>query len=136
MVIRMQKRALSDLVSGLIVVAIGIFVFCLCRFGQPILALAPPCLFRLWTGIPCPSCGATRTGIALSHLRVADAFVENPLFFALFIAFILWGMNTMLAVVVEKNLQLVLTVREKKLVQRLLISAIIINWAYLITVSL
>ncbi|MBN1464660.1 DUF2752 domain-containing protein [candidate division KSB1 bacterium] len=136
MLIRTQKRALSDMGTGLTGVAIGIFGFCLLRFGAPLLALAPPCLFHLWTGIPCPSCGATRTGMALSHLRVADAFLANPLFFILFIVFILWGMNTMFAVVLGKNARLVLTPREKKLVQRLLVSAIIINWLYLITISI
>ncbi|MBN1561955.1 DUF2752 domain-containing protein [candidate division KSB1 bacterium] len=127
----MQKRT-PDVSVGLIVAAIVIPGFCLFLFGESVIALAPPCLFHLWTGLPCPSCGATRAGIALAQLRMADAFFENPLFFALYMACILWGMNSLLAVVVGKNVQIILTAQEKKRVQRLLVSAIIINWLYLI----
>jgi hypothetical protein len=41
-------------------------------------------------------------------------------------------MNTILGVVKRKNLVLSLSLREKKLVQILLISAIVVNWVYLV----
>jgi hypothetical protein len=36
-----------------------------------------PCLFKLLTGIPCPSCGSTRAVLAL--LRGDDVLAYNPL---------------------------------------------------------
>jgi hypothetical protein len=36
-----------------------------------------PCLFKLLTGIPCPSCGSTRAVLAL--LRGEDVLAYNPL---------------------------------------------------------
>jgi hypothetical protein len=38
-----------------------------------------PCIFRKLTGIPCPTCGATRGVLALMDGRVFDAFFLNPL---------------------------------------------------------
>ncbi len=52
-------------------------------------ALAPPdliltragyrCPFRALTGLPCPSCGATRALAAATRLRLGGAFALNPL---------------------------------------------------------
>lgn len=40
---------------------------------------APGCLFRLWTGIPCPTCGATRSVLAMLDGRIVPAVAFNPL---------------------------------------------------------
>lgn len=37
------------------------------------------CLFKYITGIPCPSCGITRSIIFLMHRNIIDAFSMNPL---------------------------------------------------------
>ena len=39
----------------------------------------PSCPFRSLTGIPCPSCGATRAALALSRLDLVAAWISNPL---------------------------------------------------------
>lgn len=36
------------------------------------------CLFKLATGIPCPSCGSTRSVLALLHGHVWHALLLNP----------------------------------------------------------
>jgi hypothetical protein len=38
-----------------------------------------PCLFRLVTGIPCPSCGSTRSVLAMLHGKLAESIYWNPL---------------------------------------------------------
>ena len=37
------------------------------------------CLFKYVTGIPCPSCGVTRSVVCLLHLNIKDALLLNPL---------------------------------------------------------
>ncbi|HOJ23303.1 MAG TPA: DUF2752 domain-containing protein [Armatimonadota bacterium] len=39
----------------------------------------PPCLFRMLTGWPCPSCGGTRCVLALTALDLPGAAANNPL---------------------------------------------------------
>ncbi|MBN2415842.1 DUF2752 domain-containing protein [bacterium] len=53
----------------------------------------PDCLFRSVTGVPCPSCGLTRSFQAASRLdvtRAADSHVLGPwIYLALFLLFLL-----------------------------------------------
>lgn len=52
-----------------------------------------PCVFKLMTGLNCPSCGVTRMGIAMMHGDFGLAFRYNQLltvlmpFFAIYILF-------------------------------------------------
>jgi hypothetical protein len=52
--------------------------------GAPLLlamgaAGGPPlCLFRLWTGQPCPLCGGTHACAALAHADLAAAWQASP----------------------------------------------------------
>jgi len=48
----------------------------------------PGCLFRLITGLPCPSCGLTHAFIALGHGRVSEAFLDNIMSPLLFVTLI------------------------------------------------
>jgi hypothetical protein len=48
-------------------------------FGARLAAFVPPCLFKTWTGIPCPLCGTTRAAVALGHLDIAEALRHYPL---------------------------------------------------------
>lgn len=42
-------------------------------------SLAGPCTLHALTGVPCPTCGATRAAGALAHGHLAAAFGWNPL---------------------------------------------------------
>ena len=50
----------------------------------------PQCLWRKLIGLPCPTCGCTRSLLAWSHLDLATAFRFNPLFSALVVGLFLW----------------------------------------------
>lgn len=39
----------------------------------------PPCLFRQWTGLPCPTCGSSRAILSLVRGDPAGALSVNPL---------------------------------------------------------
>lgn len=50
-----------------------------------------PCLFHSITGVPCPTCGATRSVLALLDGDLLGAAAFNPLVFAATVAFVLGG---------------------------------------------
>lgn len=48
------------------------------------------CIFKMVTGIPCPSCGMTRSYISLLHGNIYKAFFYHPLFLIPIILFIMY----------------------------------------------
>ena len=52
----------------------------------------PPCPFRSLTGLPCPTCGATRAALALSRFDLTVALVSNPLVTLGYLAFLAGGL--------------------------------------------
>lgn len=61
------------------------------------------CLFKNITGIPCPSCGITRSIISLMHLDLNNAFHWNPLGFLALVAMIVFPVWIMTDMFFRKN---------------------------------
>jgi hypothetical protein len=53
----------------------GASCFLWLAFGLP----WPGCAFRQLTGLPCPTCGATRSALSLAHGDLGAAWHRNPL---------------------------------------------------------
>lgn len=68
------KLGVSDALAGCAVVLIA-----LARFypfdRHPVVV----CSLKALTGVPCLTCGMTRSWVHLAHGRVGEAFVQNPL---------------------------------------------------------
>lgn len=47
-------------------------------FWRLLVPLLPPCGFRVMTGLPCPTCGTTRAGLALLAGDIPTALACNP----------------------------------------------------------
>lgn len=81
------ERQLAYIWGGLALAVIAL------RPLWPLVAtLVRPCLFHSLTGIPCLTCGATRSVLALLDGRVADAVLYNPLVFAASLLFFAGGL--------------------------------------------
>jgi hypothetical protein len=39
----------------------------------------PPCLFHVWTGLPCPTCGLTTSFAYMARWQITAAFAAHPL---------------------------------------------------------
>ena len=92
-----------------------------------------PCLFRRVTGIPCPSCGATRGVLALFDGSPGDALGHNPLMVVLVIAFFVGGLLAPIwaraaGVFPEVNSPLPGWIRVG------IVAVIIVNWVWVIAV--
>lgn len=61
------------------------------RFGLHWDLPIPQCWLRKFTGIPCPTCGCTRSLAAWSEMNLGQAFHFNPLFFCVCVALMIWG---------------------------------------------
>lgn len=59
----------------------------LCGFGYALLVrrlgFGIPCMFKMFTGYDCPSCGISRMFLALFRLDLAAAFAFNPVILCL-----------------------------------------------------
>lgn len=102
------------------------------RLLRPLLQLAPPCAFHSLTGMPCPSCGATRSAMFLADGRVADSLRVNPLFFALYVGLIFWGLGAMCLMVSRRSITVTLSEGEKRVLRIGVLCGIFANWLYLI----
>jgi len=133
--VTIQHATRSDVLPGLIYGIIGLAGFLLATFYDNLLTLIPPCAVLVRLGVPCPACGATRTGIELAHFHVWDSLVINPLFFIIYIGIIFWFVNSLFGFCCNKNLRVHLTEIEAKVLRIAILLSLPINWLYLVFVS-
>lgn len=95
------------------------------------------CLFRRITGLPCPSCGTTRSVLDLSRLDFKDALFANPIGFIIAFGMIVFPFWVVYDIVNRRNTfytfyHTVESVIKKKWVAISLIFVIAINWLWTI----
>lgn len=95
--------------------------------------LLPPCPLHSFVGIPCPTCGTTRAVLALAHGEIFEAVRMNPL--------VVLGGVLMLACVIGGLLIQRRTGRfpepewtppRRRMLRIAVVSAILLNWGYLV----
>jgi hypothetical protein len=94
-------------------------------------AFSPDCPFHVLTGLPCPSCGATRAGLAFLHGDLVRAFGWNPLAAAAGLGFV--GGGLLAPVWVWRGGRLPTLAGPVRRAWRWIAAVILLaNWAYLI----
>jgi uncharacterized protein DUF2752 len=95
----------------------------------------PRCVFHQLTGLPCVTCGMTRSAIAFFQGRFLAALKWNPLVFAF-----LCGVTTFdiyaFAIVTTHAPRFRIVFRsqtEKQYARRIMIAALALNWVYLLS---
>lgn len=87
------------------------------------------CLFRAMTGIPCPTCGATRGCLSLLYGDLAGGWLYNPL---LFTAAGLAATAILGRVLFGKTLRIELSRRGRAVAWTIAAAAWLFNWLYVI----
>jgi hypothetical protein len=87
------------------------------------------CLFRTTTGLPCPTCGATRATLALVHAEWWAALAHNPLVTLAWPVLFAW---VILRFGLGRRLSITTSARGRHLLAGALLLAVLLNWAYLI----
>ena len=91
------------------------------------------CPFRAVTGLPCPSCGLTRSAAALMRGSMGAAFATNPLdtVFLVVVAPIaaaLWVLRRWKGIAVRVDM----TRCERRVAWCMLVAAVLCNWGYVL----
>ncbi len=89
------------------------------------------CTFRNLTGIPCPSCGTTRTALALLNFEFSSALAVNPLGTLVAVAFILGGGLALIWVLLRGPIP-TFNLSWSRWWTASVVGVILINWMYLI----
>lgn len=99
-------------------------------FGLP----WPHCLFHDLTGRPCMTCGMTRSAIQFFHGHLLAAFQWNPLVFAALCGLSIFNAYAFIVLATRApRLRIALWTRaEKKYARVIVITALALNWAYLL----
>ena len=98
------------------------------RLGLP----RPGCLFRAWTGLPCPGCGSTRLVEAVLRLDVLTAFLFNPLVFLALTALGGWALFSVARFALRLPAwSLELAHGERRALRVAALAALAGNWIYL-----
>ena len=87
------------------------------------------CLFKLLSGLPCPTCGLTRGTLSMLRGHIIDGWTLNPLVFSLLaVAAAAVAMRALFG----RKLVLRLSRRERFAAVAVLIVLVLANWAYVI----
>ena len=128
----LEKSSHGDISFGPIYAALAICLLALGRIAPYFQAILPMCpLYHLF-GIPCPTCGSTRSLIFLSHGMIREAFLIQPLFFLAFGGLILWGASDLVLMLFDKRWQWTWGKREKIVLRWIVVGAVFLNWTYLV----
>jgi len=99
----------------------------------PVQKILPPCPFRVVTGIPCPSCGSTRSLVHLAHGDIAGSLILNPLFsLAMITALFLFFACSVRLPFNRSRITLTHTRREGTVLRAGMAGIFLANWSYLI----
>jgi hypothetical protein len=91
-----------------------------------------PCIFRLTTGLPCPTCGSTRAFGRLYHLDLAGALLMNPLAAASALGLLLWGVADLVLLPRGRALRLRLAPALHNPARVAVVTLVLLNWAFLL----
>jgi len=101
-------------------------------FFKNIAPRLPNCIFHEITGFPCPTCGGTRSLIALSQFDLVSSFMYNPLVPLFAVGLIVFSLLFFIGAFTKKSLSVRLTGRGKRIIRYSAFALIAFNWLFLI----
>jgi hypothetical protein len=91
----------------------------------------PGCVFHDWTGLPCLTCGATRSTIQFLHGNFFAAWHWNPLVALVLCAVLVYNAYACVVLIMRsRRLRLQLSVFEKQTLRIVIVSALALNWLH------
>jgi hypothetical protein len=132
MQLRLKKRSPDQIEFGIIYGGIALVILG-AGWLQSILSFAPDCVFKGLTGIPCPTCGATRSVVHLSHGDILSAFTMNPLTTLCLMTAVLCFIYGLLSAAFHlPRIGFLVTDKERTAMRAGVVMLLLVQWAYLI----
>ena len=130
--ISLRYKSPGDIEFGIIYGTIALLALIAARV-LPVQKIIPPCPFRAVTGIPCPSCGSTRSLVHLANGDIAGSLILNPLFsLAMITALFLFFACSVRLLFNRSRITLTHTRREGTVLRAGMAGIFLANWSYLI----
>ncbi len=111
-------------IALLFIITAGIF--------KDFLDLLPSCIFHRLTGIPCLTCGATRSLVALSQFDIASSFSLNPMLLLFAMGIMALSLFSLFGAVSKKGIIANFSEGQKKALRVGIIGLFLANWIYLV----
>ncbi len=125
------KRDPDQVEFGLIYGGIALLALWAAR-SFPVLSFLPSCAFKGLFGIPCPTCGSTRSVVHLAHGDLFAALAMNPLMTLCFIAAVTFFLYSLITLFFDlPRIGLILSTREGTAVRAGFIGLVLAQWVYL-----
>jgi uncharacterized protein DUF2752 len=93
------------------------------------------CIFKAMTGWPCMSCGSTRAVVRLASLDLAGALAMNPLATMGVLGLLVWAAADLFLWPRGRALAVQASPPVARLLRVLAVTAVLVNWAYLVAVG-
>ena len=120
-----------ELIFGVLVIPIATIFYMAISYLPS--SLIPICRFHATTGLPCPTCGATRAIHLLSTGKVIQAWIMQPLLITIAIFAIIYTLYAFIVVLGKlPRIRLVnVTTKNRNHILIACTALIILNWIYL-----
>lgn len=94
------------------------------------------CVFKAVTGVPCLTCGTTRTLALLARLDLAGALAMNPLVAAGVLALAPWAAADLALMPRRRALALELSPAAARAARIAVVAAVVLNWVWLVAAGI
>jgi len=110
-----------------------VFIFLIFVFlNRHFAGLIPQCIFHEFTGVPCLTCGATRSVVSLAEFHPLASFLFNPMVPIFLIGLLLLSLLAAVETISGLKLKMEFNGAERRGLRIIIIAAILANWVYLI----
>ena len=131
----LKKRTPDQIEFGIIYGGIALMILG-AGWLRSVLSYAPDCVFKGLTGIPCPTCGSTRSVVHLSHGDILSAFTMNPLMTLCLMSAVLYFIYGLIGAAFHlPRIGFLFTDKEKTIMRAGAVMLLIVQWAYLIILT-
>ena len=128
--LHLTKRTAHNIPFGLIYGTIAVLGLVAARF-LPVQKMLPSCVFKTFTGIPCPTCGTTLLLTHLAHGDLTGAVCLNPAVACVIIAALLLLVYDAATLFSGSRVAWSFSHRESSWIRSGAVAAFLMNWFYL-----